>query len=111
MFAFAATSSVSISSFLGSPSSVAPICAAPAKWTAAMSKSVPFMPKPEAIPEGTIGSVEFDPLGLSIPLPFAWMQEAEIKHGRIAMRRSQFALADFILVAGTGWLYIRAAHF
>jgi Chlorophyll A-B binding protein len=49
------------------------------------SKSVPFMAKPESIPEGTVGSAEFDPLGLSATLPFKWMQEAEIKHGRISM--------------------------
>jgi Chlorophyll A-B binding protein len=54
-----------------------------------MSKSIPFMLKPESIPDGTIGSAEFDPLGLSASLPFAWMQEAEIKHGRIAMRMLQ----------------------
>eukprot|EP00579_Thalassiosira_antarctica_P003077 CAMPEP_0201904758 /NCGR_PEP_ID=MMETSP0902-20130614/56160_1 /ASSEMBLY_ACC=CAM_ASM_000551 /TAXON_ID=420261 /ORGANISM="Thalassiosira antarctica, Strain CCMP982" /LENGTH=202 /DNA_ID=CAMNT_0048438853 /DNA_START=570 /DNA_END=1178 /DNA_ORIENTATION=- len=49
-----------------------------------MSKSVPFLihqPKTD----GLIGSVGFDPLGLSDMWDIKWLQEAEIKHGRVSM--------------------------
>ena len=51
---------------------------------AAKSKSVPFLPVPPAT-VGLVGSKEFDPIGFSDSLDIRWLQEAEIKHARIAM--------------------------
>eukprot|EP00304_Pavlova_gyrans_P003909 CAMPEP_0206036242 /NCGR_PEP_ID=MMETSP1466-20131121/2627_1 /ASSEMBLY_ACC=CAM_ASM_001126 /TAXON_ID=44452 /ORGANISM="Pavlova gyrans, Strain CCMP608" /LENGTH=201 /DNA_ID=CAMNT_0053410689 /DNA_START=11 /DNA_END=616 /DNA_ORIENTATION=- len=49
------------------------------------SASIPFLPKPEAL-DGTLpGDVGFDPLGLSSTFDLKWMQEAELKHGRLCM--------------------------
>jgi hypothetical protein len=66
-----------------------------AKWTMKKSASVPFV---EAIP-GLIdlpaGSAEFDPLALSASLPVSWMQEAEIKHGRVRIPSHRHPAADF----------------
>lgn len=49
-----------------------------------MSKSVPFLKVPKNT-VGLIGSVEFDPLGLSDTINIKFLQEAELKHGRICM--------------------------
>ncbi|KAJ1635362.1 chlorophyll a/b-binding protein domain-containing protein [Pavlovales sp. CCMP2436] len=50
-----------------------------------MSAAVPFLVENLAT-RGLAGSIGFDPLGLSNgPLPIEWMQEAEIKHGRVCM--------------------------
>ena len=51
---------------------------------AAKSKSVPFLPVPEKC-VGLPGSKDFDPIGFSDSIDIRWMQEAEIKHGRVAM--------------------------
>jgi len=60
------------------------------------SASIPFLPKPSSLPgDGSIpGDKGFDPLGLSENFDLKWMQEAEIKHGRIAM----LAAAGFVAV-------------
>jgi len=50
----------------------------------AMSKSVPFLEQPKNC-VGLPGSAEFDPLGFSDVIPIAFLQEAELKHGRICM--------------------------
>jgi len=54
-----------------------------------MSESLPFLRNPSRT-DGLIGSVGFDPLGLSdmwgsTDSDLKWLQEAEIKHGRVAM--------------------------
>ena len=54
-----------------------------------MSESLPFLRNPSNT-DGLIGSVGFDPLGLSdmwgsTDTDLKWLQEAEIKHGRVAM--------------------------
>mgnify|MGYP003685166377 CR=1 FL=1 len=50
-----------------------------------MSASVPFLVENAKL-AGLPAGVGFDPLGLSNgPLPIEWMQEAEIKHGRVCM--------------------------
>ncbi|KAL9184906.1 hypothetical protein ACHAXT_002683 [Thalassiosira profunda] len=51
---------------------------------AEMSKSLPFLTNPSNT-DGLIGSVGFDPIGFSDSWDIKWMQEAEIKHGRVAM--------------------------
>jgi Chlorophyll A-B binding protein len=48
------------------------------------SASVPFLPKPAAC-DGLVGSVDFDPLSLSTAFDIRWLQEGEIKNGRVAM--------------------------
>jgi len=54
-----------------------------------MSESLPFLRNPSRT-DGLVGSVGFDPLGLSemwgsTDSDLKWLQEAEIKHGRVAM--------------------------
>ena len=49
-----------------------------------MSKSLPFLLNPSNT-DGLIGSVGFDPLGFSDKWDVKWLQESEIKHGRVAM--------------------------
>lgn len=49
-----------------------------------MSKSVPFLLKPKNL-DGLPASYEFDPLLISDYIPVPFLQEAEIKHGRICM--------------------------
>ncbi|KAL7542556.1 hypothetical protein ACHAXR_011878 [Thalassiosira sp. AJA248-18] len=49
-----------------------------------MSKSLPFLTNPSNT-DGLIGSVGFDPLGFSDTWDIKWLQEAEIKHGRVSM--------------------------
>lgn len=51
---------------------------------AEMSKSLPFLTNPSNT-DGLIGSVGFDPVGFSDSWDIKWMQEAEIKHGRVSM--------------------------
>ncbi|CAE8660045.1 unnamed protein product [Polarella glacialis] len=65
------------------PAAAAAAPAAPAKR--AFSKSMPFLPKPANL-EGLAGNdAEFDPLELSTTWDVRWMQEAELKHGRVCM--------------------------
>jgi light-harvesting complex I chlorophyll a/b binding protein 4 len=56
-----------------------------------MSKSMPFLIQPPAT-VGLVGSSEFDPLNFSGNFDIKWLQESEIKHGRVAM----LAAAGFI---------------
>lgn len=49
------------------------------------SPSVPFMDAPENLSPDMPGYVGFDPLNISSYLNVKWLQEAEIKHGRICM--------------------------
>ena len=51
----------------------------------AMSPSMPFLPKPPTLSEDMIGYTGFDPLALSQLMDVKWLQESEIKHGRICM--------------------------
>ena len=51
---------------------------------AEMSPSVPFLKNP-SYPEGMVGDVRFDPLGLSENFDMKWLREAELKHGRVCM--------------------------
>lgn len=72
-----------------------PVCRAPktptfspraATVTMKVSPSMPFMELPAPLEDDTIpGNVGFDPLYLSTSIDFAFLQEAEIKHCRIAM--------------------------
>lgn len=50
-----------------------------------MSPSMPFLPKPKNLSEDMAGYTGFDPLGLSELFDIKWLQQSEIKHGRIAM--------------------------
>lgn len=60
-----------------------------------MSRSLPFLKKPKNI-EGLVGSEDFDPFGFSDYYDVKFMQEAELKHGRVAM------------LATVGWLVQQA---
>eukprot|EP00571_Detonula_confervacea_P014729 CAMPEP_0172300102 /NCGR_PEP_ID=MMETSP1058-20130122/2277_1 /TAXON_ID=83371 /ORGANISM="Detonula confervacea, Strain CCMP 353" /LENGTH=202 /DNA_ID=CAMNT_0013009793 /DNA_START=58 /DNA_END=666 /DNA_ORIENTATION=+ len=51
---------------------------------AEMSEALPFLTNPSKT-DGLIGSVGFDPLGFSDKWDVKWLQESEIKHGRVAM--------------------------
>lgn len=51
------------------------------------SASVPFMDAPAGINSSMPGYVGFDPLNISTFLNVKWLQEAEIKHGRVCMVR------------------------
>ncbi len=64
-----------------------PVARSATTVTMRASKSVPFMEVPPALAANPNmpGNVEFDPLNISSYLPIKWMQEAEIKHGRICM--------------------------
>nr|AAP80713.1 light-harvest protein [Griffithsia japonica] len=77
---------LSRSSLGGASLSVAPRASAPA--TVSMSErsaSVPFLKKPENLPDTLIGYTGFDPLNFTGRVDYRWMQEAEIKHGRVSM--------------------------
>jgi hypothetical protein len=63
---------------------------------AEMSKSVPFLLNPPKT-DGLIGSVGFDPISFSENFDIKWLQEAEIKHGRVSMLATVgFVTAEFI---------------
>lgn len=49
------------------------------------SKSIPFLPRPANLDGSIAGDVGFDPVGFTNWLPVSYLQEAEIKHCRIAM--------------------------
>jgi len=53
--------------------------------SATLSRSVPFLPKPKNISPSMIGYAGFDPLACSDLVDIKWLQEAEIKHGRVCM--------------------------
>jgi len=75
-----------IAALLGSASAFAPapVAKSGVALNAEMSKSLPFLINPSKT-DGLIGSVGFDPLGWSDMWDTKWLQEAEIKHGRVAM--------------------------
>ncbi len=51
-----------------------------------MSKSLPFLPRPEKLDGSMAGDVGFDPMGLSeIQQDLTYARWAELKHGRVAM--------------------------
>ena len=49
------------------------------------SIALPFLPRPTALDGSHAGDYGFDPLGFSEKLDFYAMQEAEIRHARLAM--------------------------
>jgi len=52
---------------------------------AEVSRSMPFLPKPQNL-AGYVGEEqEFDPLGFSDTFDMKWLREAELKHGRVCM--------------------------
>jgi len=75
-----------IAALMGSASAFAPV---PSKvvissLNAEMSEALPFLTNPKNT-DGLIGSVGFDPLGFSDKWDVKWLQESEIKHGRVCM--------------------------
>jgi hypothetical protein len=53
---------------------------------AEMSKSIPFLPRPEKLDGSMAGDMGFDPMGLSeIQTDLKYARWAELKHGRAAM--------------------------
>lgn len=73
------------SALCGAPLSSSPVFARAAVRMAEASPSVPFLPKPKNLKESMVGYTGFDPLGLSELMDIKWLQESEIKHGRICM--------------------------
>lgn len=62
--------------------------AAPVKASVTMSErsaAVPFLTKPKSLPEDIPGYVGFDPLNFTDRIDIKWLQESELKHGRIGM--------------------------
>lgn len=51
----------------------------------ARSESMPFLPKPANLDESMPGYTGFDPLGFTDAINVKWLQEGEIKNGRVAM--------------------------
>eukprot|EP00972_Heterocapsa_arctica_P106399 15674379-Heterocapsa_arctica.AAC.1 len=50
-----------------------------------MSKAVPFLPASPAL-VGYVGEEDgLDPMDVSLAIGFAWLREAELKHGRVCM--------------------------
>jgi hypothetical protein len=49
------------------------------------SPAIPFLKKPANLDESLPGYVGFDPLGCATIADVKFLQEAEIKHGRVAM--------------------------
>eukprot|EP00804_Cyclotella_cryptica_P016349 CCRYP_009918-RA/>CCRYP_009918-RA protein AED:0.06 eAED:0.06 QI:310/1/1/1/0/0/2/288/204 len=82
-----------VASLVGSAAAFAPVSNVKASTalSAEMSKSMPFLVQPPAT-VGLVGSSEFDPLNFSGNFDIKWLQESEIKHGRVAM----LAAAGFI---------------
>ncbi|KAI0567397.1 light-harvest protein [Gracilaria domingensis] len=52
---------------------------------AEVSPSVPFLPKPKNLSEDMVGYAGFDPFAISELIDIKWLQESEIKHGRVCM--------------------------
>ncbi len=72
------------------------------RMMAEKSKSVPFLPRPAALDGSVVGDVGFDPVGFTSWLPLSYLQEAEIKHCRIAMLATLgWIVADFVHLPGT----------
>ena len=83
--------SVCLAAMVASAAAFAP-AAMPAQRTnsialnAEMSKSIPFLVKPEKLDGSMAGDMGFDPMGLSdIQTDLKYARWAELKHGRIAM--------------------------
>ena len=57
-------------------------------------RAIPFSPPPSSLPENIPGYVGFDPLGFSTLFDIKWLQEAEIKNGRLAMLAAAGAIAQ-----------------
>eukprot|EP00183_Erythrolobus_madagascarensis_P001329 CAMPEP_0185851108 /NCGR_PEP_ID=MMETSP1354-20130828/5810_1 /TAXON_ID=708628 /ORGANISM="Erythrolobus madagascarensis, Strain CCMP3276" /LENGTH=167 /DNA_ID=CAMNT_0028551933 /DNA_START=70 /DNA_END=570 /DNA_ORIENTATION=+ len=75
-----------VSGFSGARVSTAAVCrSSNVVMMAEKSASVPFLSKPANIDESMVGYTGFDPLGLSTYLSARFLQESEIKHGRICM--------------------------
>lgn len=49
------------------------------------SPSVPFLPTPKNLSSDLIGYAGFDPMSFSDSIDIKWLQESEIKHGRVCM--------------------------
>ncbi|PXF49735.1 Chlorophyll a-b binding protein 6, chloroplastic [Gracilariopsis chorda] len=86
MFAFVAPAVTGFSASLRGKA----VCNAPRVSRSAVSMkvspSMPFMEQPATLDDGSIvGNVGFDPLNLSQVFDLKFMQEAEIKHCRVAM--------------------------
>jgi hypothetical protein len=75
-----------IAALIGSASAFAPanVGKSSTALNAEFSKAVPFLTNPSKT-DGLIGSVGFDPIGFSDNFDMKWLQESEIKHGRVAM--------------------------
>lgn len=71
------------------------------RMMAEKSKSLPFLPRPAALDGSVVGDVGFDPVGFTSWLPLPYLQEAEIKHCRIAMLATLgWIVADFVHLPG-----------
>nr|7Y7B_a Chain a, ACPI-13/10 [Chroomonas placoidea]7Y7B_d Chain d, ACPI-13/10 [Chroomonas placoidea]7Y8A_a Chain a, ACPI-13 [Chroomonas placoidea] len=80
-----------------------------------MSPSIPFLKKPDALDGTAAGDIGFDPLGFSSLADIKFLQEAEIKHCRIAMLAAAGSIAQDIFTfpgysALTGGAKMTAAH-
>eukprot|EP00544_Gedaniella_sp_CCMP2646_P012821 CAMPEP_0202492046 /NCGR_PEP_ID=MMETSP1361-20130828/8901_1 /ASSEMBLY_ACC=CAM_ASM_000849 /TAXON_ID=210615 /ORGANISM="Staurosira complex sp., Strain CCMP2646" /LENGTH=206 /DNA_ID=CAMNT_0049122197 /DNA_START=43 /DNA_END=663 /DNA_ORIENTATION=- len=74
------------------PASV-PVQRTDVSLNAEMSKSIPFLVKPEKLDGSMVGDMGFDPMGLSeIQVDLKYARASELKHGRICM----LALAGMI---------------
>lgn len=98
------TKIAALAALLGSAAAFAPAPVGKASTSLSadqMSESLPFLRNPSRT-DGLIGSVGFDPLGLSdmwgsTDADLKWLQEAEIKHGRVAMLATVgFITAQFV---------------
>jgi len=70
------------------------------------SAAIPFLDRPPKLDGTAVGDIGFDPLWVSSMLPdegyFKFLQEAEIKHGRVAMLAAAGAIAqDLFTFPGT----------
>nr|AAP80712.1 light-harvest protein [Griffithsia japonica]AAP80722.1 light-harvest protein [Griffithsia japonica] len=81
----AARPTLSRSALCGAAVSAAVAPAPSAVSMSDLSPSVPFLPKPKNLSEDMVGYTGFDPLGLSNLVDIKWLQESEIKHGRVCM--------------------------
>lgn len=73
---------------------------------AEMSKSIPFLVKPEKLDGSMVGDMGFDPMGLSeIQTDLIYARWAELKHGRICM------LAILGMVAQEYWPHLPGAAY
>lgn len=78
-------SPVGRSSLCGARLSSSPVASGATVRMAEASPSVPFLPKPKNLKENMIGYTGFDPFALSELMDIKWLQQSEIKHGRVCM--------------------------